>query len=31
MTKPVETMNEQRRKILRWYYIDMARALEQNC
>lgn len=28
MSKPVETMNEQRRKILRWYYIDMLGALE---
>lgn len=28
MNKPVETMNEQRRKILRWYYINIDKALD---
>lgn len=26
--KPVETMDERRRKVLRWYYIDIEKALE---
>ncbi len=28
MNAPVETVNEQRRKISRWYYIDMIKALD---
>lgn len=30
LAKPVVTMNEQRRTIKRWYYIDMALALDPN-
>lgn len=28
LQKPVETINEQRRKVMRWYYIDMEKALD---
>lgn len=28
LDRPVETLNEQRRKIRRWYYIDMVKALD---
>ncbi len=28
LDRPVETLNEQRRKIRRWYYIDMMKALD---
>lgn len=28
LDRPVETLNEQQRKIRRWYYIDMAKALD---
>jgi len=30
MDKPVETINEQRRKVTRWYYIDILKALESS-